>query len=82
MNCNEIKNELYFYVKNELDPLQRAEIEKHVAECPSCRELLGEFSKTLKVADKNVCAIPQKNWDLFAEKILEKIYIYGLVYLL
>lgn len=75
MDCNEIKNELYFYVQNELDSSKRAEIEGHVAACPSCRELLGEFSKTLKVADKNVCIIPRKNWDLFAEKILEKIYL-------
>lgn len=74
MNCNEIKNELYFFVKNEIDSSKRTKIEKHAAQCPSCRKLLGEFSETLKIADKNVYAIPRKNWDLFAEKILGKVY--------
>ena len=74
MKCNEIKNDLYFYVRNELDISVRVKIEKHIAECPSCRELLEGFSKTLKTVDENIVTVSPENPALLTGKILEKIY--------
>jgi len=74
MKCNNIKNELYFYIKNELETAKKTEIEKHLKECSACRSLLNEFSKTIKMVDENPADLPKKNWDYFASEILNGVY--------
>ncbi|MFA5780475.1 MAG: zf-HC2 domain-containing protein [Elusimicrobiota bacterium] len=74
MKCNELKNEIYFYIKDELEPGKKTEIEKHLKGCSACRSLLSEFSETISTVDKNPVDYPRKNWDYFASEISEKIH--------
>ncbi|MEW6558320.1 MAG: zf-HC2 domain-containing protein [Elusimicrobiota bacterium] len=71
--CNKVKKELYFYIKNELTAEKKSELENHLKKCSVCQELLNDFSKTLRVVDNNPVKLPRKNWDYFASEILEKI---------
>ena len=74
MKCNEIKKEIYFYIKNELDLKKKVDIENHLKECSACWGLLSEFSKTLEMVNKNPVNYPRKNWDYFASEILSGVY--------
>lgn len=74
IRCSEIKKELYFYVKGELETERKSEMENHLKECSACRSLLSEFDKTIRTVDKNLINYPRKNWDFFAEKVLDRIY--------
>ncbi len=74
MKCGEIKNEIYFYIKDELEMENKTEIENHLKECSACRSLFGEFAKTIKTVDRNPVDYPRKNWDYFASEILSGVY--------
>ncbi|OGS32559.1 MAG: hypothetical protein A2474_00065 [Elusimicrobia bacterium RIFOXYC2_FULL_34_12] len=75
MNCDDVKNDLYFYIKNDIDLPTKKSIEEHIEKCSVCKELLNEFSKTLRVVDKCYVKVPSKNWDYFAEKTMDKIHV-------
>ncbi|MDD5686678.1 MAG: zf-HC2 domain-containing protein [Elusimicrobia bacterium] len=74
IKCSELKKDLYFYIKGEVELPLKSEIEKHISDCPACQKLLKEFSGTLKVVDKVEHTVPQKNWYYFSEKVLGKIH--------
>ena len=74
MKCDDIKNELYFYIRNEIDLTTKKEIENHIEKCSECRKLLNEFSKTLNIIDKSIIEMPSKNWNYFAEKTVAGIH--------
>jgi hypothetical protein len=44
MNCKDVKNNLVFFLENELPEKQRIEMEIHLKSCPDCSRLLEEFS--------------------------------------
>lgn len=73
MKCNEVKNEIYFYIKDELETGKKTEIENHLKECSVCRSEFCEFSKTISMVDTNPVEYPKKNWDYFASEISERI---------
>ena len=74
IRCNEIKKEIYFYITGEIDSAKKSEVEKHLMICSDCTGEFRELLKTLKTVDKNPVDYPRKNWDYFAEKILDRIY--------
>ncbi len=74
MRCSEIKNELYFYIKDELETGKKTEIENHLKECSGCNILHENFIKLLGDINKNQIEYPRKNWDYFASEILNRIY--------
>mgnify|MGYP001610992176 CR=1 FL=1 len=74
MKCSELKNEIYFYIKDELETEKKTGIEKHLKECTACRSEFREFSKTISTVDKNPVDYPRKNWDYFASEILSGVY--------
>lgn len=44
MNCDAYKEKLPLFAFDELDEMQRADVERHVASCPDCAAELAEFS--------------------------------------
>jgi len=74
MKCNELKNKLYFYAAGEIEPGEEADITAHLDKCPGCRKTLQEFKTTLNLIGKYSTAAPEKNWNYFAEKTMEKIH--------
>jgi predicted anti-sigma-YlaC factor YlaD len=49
LTCKRFLEELNDYLDETLDPETRAQIEKHVNECPNCWVLWNTTEKTLKV---------------------------------
>lgn len=45
MSCQDVRDLLYLYVCQELEPDERDAIEGHLAECPECRTALGEHKR-------------------------------------
>lgn len=43
MDCESINNQLSAYMDGELSPRQAAKVQRHVANCPRCREDLSEL---------------------------------------
>ncbi|MBN1383782.1 MAG: zf-HC2 domain-containing protein [Elusimicrobia bacterium] len=74
MKCSEIRNDIYFYIKNELEPSMQIKVKEHIINCPSCQKLVKEFSETLETVDRNVITVPEKNRSLLIDRISEKIY--------
>jgi anti-sigma factor RsiW len=50
MNCREFTEFLHEYLFGELPDLERAEFEKHLAECPWCVRYLDSYRKTIRLA--------------------------------
>lgn len=44
MNCKSVKENLVFFLENELPDQQRIRMENHLKSCPHCSRLLEEFS--------------------------------------
>jgi anti-sigma factor RsiW len=49
MNCREFTEFLHEYLFGELPPGERAEFEKHLAECPWCVAYLDSYQKTIQL---------------------------------
>ena len=47
MNCREFTEFLHEYLFGNLPPEERAEFEKHLAECPWCVAYLDSYKKTI-----------------------------------
>lgn len=45
MNCKSVKENLMFFLENELPEERRIEMETHLKTCPDCTHLLEEFSQ-------------------------------------
>jgi predicted anti-sigma-YlaC factor YlaD len=44
MNCKKVKENLLFFLENELSEERRIQMENHLKDCPDCSRLLDEFS--------------------------------------
>ncbi len=44
MNCKSVKENLVFFLENELPDERRVQMENHLKSCPDCSRLLEEFS--------------------------------------
>jgi anti-sigma factor RsiW len=49
MNCREFTEFLHEYVSDDLAAGERAEFEKHLAECPWCVAYLDSYRKTIQL---------------------------------
>ncbi|HZS56639.1 MAG TPA: anti-sigma factor [Bryobacteraceae bacterium] len=49
LTCKQFLEELNDFLDETLDPKQRAELQKHVNECPNCWVVCDTTEKTLKV---------------------------------
>ena len=49
MNCREFTEFLHEYLFGDLPAEERAEFEKHLAECPWCRAYLDSYQKTIQL---------------------------------
>ncbi len=43
ITCHELIDFLYLYIENELPPDRKAEFERHLAVCPSCRTYIQTY---------------------------------------
>ena len=50
MNCREFTEFLHLYLFDALPPEERAEFEKHLAECPWCTDYMDSYRKTIFLA--------------------------------
>jgi anti-sigma factor RsiW len=57
MNCREFTEFLHEYLFGELPAEERAEFEKHLAECPWCVAYLDAYQKTIQL-EKAAFAAP------------------------
>lgn len=63
MKCKKYKEQIVLYYYGELSEHEKAELERHVKECPAC---LADFEYTKKVfqlIDDNRENVPEANWD-------------------
>ena len=49
LTCKDFLNELSEFLDDTLDPKIRAELNKHVEECPNCWVILDTTQRTIKV---------------------------------
>lgn len=49
LTCKDFLNELSEFLDESLDPNVRAELHKHVEECPNCWVILDTTQRTIKV---------------------------------
>ena len=58
MNCREFTAFLHEYLVGNLPAEQRAEFDKHLAECPSCVAYLDSYQKTIQL-EKDALSVPE-----------------------
>jgi anti-sigma factor RsiW len=56
MNCREFTEFLHEYLFGDLPADQRAEFDKHLAECPWCVAYLDSYQKTIQLEKAAFCA--------------------------
>jgi anti-sigma factor RsiW len=49
LTCKQFLNELSEYLDDTLDPKTKAELHRHVSECPNCWVVCNTTEKTIKV---------------------------------
>jgi anti-sigma factor RsiW len=54
MKCNEILDKLVLYSEGELDARDTAEIDRHLRDCPKCRQRLEKLQALRKCITKNL----------------------------
>ena len=58
MNCREVTEFLYEYLFGNLPAEERAEFDKHLAECPWCVAYLDSYQKTIQL-EQAAFSIPE-----------------------
>jgi anti-sigma factor RsiW len=56
MNCREFTEFLHEYLFDNLPAVERAEFEKHLAECPWCVAYLDSYQKTIQLEQEAFAA--------------------------
>ncbi len=77
LTCKQFLQELNDYLDETLDPQTRAELQKHVNECPNCWVVCDTTQKTLKVfKGMDPKPIPDdihtRLWDALERKMRDK----------
>ena len=57
ITCREFVDFLMGYLDRDLSPAQRAEFERHIADCPPCEVYLDQYRDTLRL-EKEICRDP------------------------
>ncbi len=58
MNCREFVDFIMRYLDRELTDAERAEFDRHIADCPPCDVYLGQYRDTVRLA-KDLCPDPE-----------------------
>ncbi|HLO57266.1 MAG TPA: zf-HC2 domain-containing protein [Bacteroidales bacterium] len=58
MKCEEIENLLIDYLDNQLDQSQRADVDKHIANCERCSDELKDLKEVLEKMDTEKMELP------------------------
>ena len=70
INCDNIQNDLIFYIEGELPEDKKHAVEEHFRSCNHCNHLYDELRKTLIIIDHEKQIEPSKN---FYETLTDKI---------
>ena len=74
MNLEEHQRNLMRYIDKEMDNQERAEFEKHLETCDTCKGLLRDFSMVKEVTEKvKIADMPEAVWEKYWEKIYNRI---------
>ena len=72
MNCNEIKELLWLYPSDELDPRKGEDLRAHMEKCPACSK---EFAFKQKLMEHLPLSpqFPDSYWESYTQKILARL---------
>ncbi len=74
MSLEEHQRNLMRYIDKEMDDRERAEFEKHLETCETCKRLLCDFSMVKEVTEKvKIADMPEAVWEKYWEKIYNRI---------
>lgn len=74
LTCKDFLSELSAYLDEQIDPEMRAQLEKHVNECPNCWVVADTTKKTIKVfKGMDSCSIPESIHDRLMAALEKKI---------
>ncbi len=80
LTCKQFLDELNDYLEHSLDPVEYAELQKHVNECPNCFVVCDTTEKTLKVFKGMECKpVPQDIQARLMEAIQNRLNAKGQV---
>ena len=72
--CARIRKRFVEYLYDELDSLQRQEVEGHVKGCPDCSMVLGQMRATLGLLEKRSRPEPTEEfWESYWERLSERM---------
>ena len=63
MSCNRMENRILAYVDGRLKESERAEVQKHLADCAPCRLRVQEFSAVSGLLDELPLIEPSREFD-------------------
>src|SRR5215467_14737293 len=70
INCQDVRRDVSDYIDDELNPVQRAALDRHFAECRDCASLLDGMRNLIAIyRDERVLAPP----DGFHERLYQKL---------
>lgn len=59
LNCREVWREISSYIEGDLDPVLKAEMEEHLAQCRHCTAVLdGTHNVIVLIADERAFSLP------------------------
>ena len=73
MNCDDIRHKLSLLIDGQLNESERQETEKHLAECPDCREYNQKLVRLNEMADNLFLSRDEQYWEKQKNTVLEKI---------
>ncbi|MGB7061958.1 MAG: zf-HC2 domain-containing protein [Candidatus Zixiibacteriota bacterium] len=74
MKCDDVKPYLMSYLDGEIEPEKRSEIERHLTECPNCREEYQAFVKLKQETDKmRLADLSDELWRSYWKGIYRRV---------
>ncbi len=74
MTLEKHQRNLMRYIDKEMENQERAEFEKHLETCETCKGLLRDFSMVKEVTEKvKIADMPEAAWEKYWEKIYNRI---------
>src|SRR5262245_3709010 len=65
--------ELVPYLRGELAPAERERVERHLGECPDCRQDTDLLRELLEHVARSVGRLPEVNWARYRAELREKL---------
>jgi len=74
MHCEKIEILLTGYIDGELKGSDLKKVEGHLAECPRCQKLVGDYQRLKEVTAKmKFKEPPQEIWDSYWQRVFQQI---------